>query len=149
MDQLARQPKLLKDYAPPDYLIETVELDFDLDPKATRVKSKLRLRPNPKAAPGDRPLVLDGEGLVLQSLALDGKPLGLDDYRLGEKALTIPKVPARPFTLETVTLCDPRPTRRCRASTARATPIAPSASRKAFAVSPISSTGLTRSPSIR
>ena len=107
MDQLARQPKLLKDYAPPDYLIETVELDFALDPKATRVKSKLLLRPNPKAAPGDRPLVLDGEGLVLQSLALDGKPLGLDDYRLGEKSLTIPKVPARPFTLETVTLCDP------------------------------------------
>ena len=108
MDQLARQPKLLKDYAPPDYLIETVELDFALDPKATRVKSKLRLRRNPKAAPGDRPLVLDGEGLVLQSLALDRKPLGLDDYRLGEKSLTIPKVPAsRPFTLETVTLCDP------------------------------------------
>ena len=107
MDQLARQPKLLKDYAPPDYLIETVELDFALDPKATRVKSKLRLRRNPKAAPGDRPLVLDGEGLVLQSLALDRKPLGLDDYRLGEKSLTIPKVPAQPFTLETVTLCDP------------------------------------------
>ena len=107
MDQLARQPKLLKDYAPPDYRIETVELDFALDPKATRVKSKLLLRPNPKAAPGDRPLVLDGEGLVLQSIALDGKPLGLDDYRLGEKSLTIPKVPPRPFTLETVTLCDP------------------------------------------
>ena len=107
MDQLARQPKLLKDYARPDYLIETVELDFALDPKATRVKSTLRLRPNPKAAPGDRPLVLDGEGLVLQSLALDGEPLGLDDYRLGEKSLTIPKVPVRPFTLETVTLCDP------------------------------------------
>ena len=107
MDQLARQPKLLKDYAPPDYLIETVELDFALDPKATRVKSKLRLRRNPKAAPGDRPLVLDGEGLVLQSLAIDGKPLGLDDYRLGEKSLTIHNVPARPFTLETVTLCDP------------------------------------------
>ena len=91
MDQLARQPKLLKDYAPPDYLIETVELDFALDPKATRVKSKLRLRPNPKAAPGDRPLVLDGEGLVLQSLALDGKPLGLDDYRLGEKVADHPQ----------------------------------------------------------
>ena len=107
MDQLARQPKFLKDYAPPDYRIETVELDFALDPKATRVKSKLLLRPNPKAAPGDRPLVLDGEGLVLQSIALDGKPLGLDDYRLGEKSLTIPKVPPRSFTLETVTLCDP------------------------------------------
>jgi aminopeptidase N len=107
MDQSTRQPKLLKDYAPPDYLVETVDLDFALNSKATKVKSKLRLRPNPKAVTGGRPLVLDGEGLVLQSLALDGKPLGLDDYRLDEKSLTISKVPARPFTLETITLCDP------------------------------------------
>ena len=107
MDQSTRQPKLLKDYAPPNYLVDTVELDFALDPKATRVKSKLRLRPNPKADAAGRPLVLDGEGLVLQSLALDGKPLGLDDYRLDEKSLTILSVPDRPFTVETVTLCDP------------------------------------------
>ena len=107
MDQSTRQPKLLKDYAPPNYLVDTVELDFALDPKATRVKSKLRLRPNPKADAAGLPLVLDGEGLVLQSLALDGKPLGLDDYRLDEKSLTILSVPDRPFTVETVTLCDP------------------------------------------
>jgi aminopeptidase N len=106
MDQSARQPKLLKDYAPPNYLVDTVELDFALDPKATRVKSKLRLRSNPKADAAGRPLVLDGEGLVLQSLAIDGKPLGLDDYRLDEKSLTILSVPDRPFTVETVTLCD-------------------------------------------
>src|SRR5207344_1408812 len=107
MDQSTRQPKLLKDYAPPNYLVDKVELDFALDPKATRVKSKLRLRSNPKAGAAGRPLVLDGEGLVLQSLALDGKPLGLDDYRLDEKSLTILSVPDRPFTVETVTLCDP------------------------------------------
>jgi aminopeptidase N len=107
MDQPTRQPKLLKDYAPPDYLVETVDLDFALDPKATKVKSKLRLRPNPKAGAAGRPLVLDGEGLVLQSLALDGKPLGLDEYRLDEKSLTIPKVPQQAFTIETITLCDP------------------------------------------
>ena len=75
MDQPTRQPKLLKDYAPPDYLMETVELDVTLEPKATRVASKLRLRPNPKVATGGKPLVLDGEGLALESVALDGKPL--------------------------------------------------------------------------
>ena len=107
MDRSTRQPKLLKDYAPPNYLVDTVELDFALDPKATRVKSKIRLRSNPKADAAGRPFVLDGEGLVLQSLALDGKPLGLDDYRLDEKSLTILSVPDRPFTVETVTLCDP------------------------------------------
>jgi aminopeptidase N len=107
MDQLARQPKLLKDYAPPDYLIETVELDFALDPNATKVTATLRLRPNPAASAPGRPLVLDGENLVLQSLALDGRPLGPDDYRLGEKSLTVAGVPDGPFTLEIVTLCDP------------------------------------------
>ena len=107
MDQSTRQPKLLKEYAPPDYLVGTVELDFALDPEATRVKSKLLLRPNPTAVLGGRALVLDGEGLVLQSIALDGKPLGLGDYSLDVKSLTIPNVPARPFTLETVTHCDP------------------------------------------
>ena len=107
MDQSTLQPKLLKDYAPPNYLVDTVELDFALDPKATRVKSKIRLRSNPKADAAGRPLVLDGEGIVLKSLALDGKPLGLDDYRLDEKSLTILSVPDRPFTVETVTLCDP------------------------------------------
>src|SRR5215470_10184050 len=95
MDQSTRQPKLLKDYSPPDYLVETVELDFSLDPRATRVKSKLRLYPNPKA------------GVAGRSIALDGKPLGLGDYVLDERSLSIPEVPAQPFTLETVTLCDP------------------------------------------
>ena len=61
MQQSGRKAKLLKDYAPPDYLIEEVELDVALEPKATRVAAKLRLRPNPKVATGGRPLVLDGE----------------------------------------------------------------------------------------
>jgi aminopeptidase N len=107
MHQPVRKPKLLKDYAPPDYLIEEVELDFALDPKATRVASKLRLRPNPKVATRGRPLVLDGESLALQSVALDGKRLGPEDYRLTGASLTVPSVPAQPFTLEIVTLCDP------------------------------------------
>src|SRR5262245_50432444 len=107
MDQSTRQPKLLKDYVPPNYLVDTVELDFALDPKATRVKSKLCLRPNPKVSAAGRPLVLDGKGIVLQSLALDGKPLGLDDYRLAEKSLTILGVPDGPFSVETMTSCDP------------------------------------------
>ena len=107
MHQSGRKPKLLKDYAPPDYLIEEVELDVALDPKATRVAAKLRLRPNPKVATGGRPLVLDGESLTLQTLALDGKRLSPEDYELKEGSLSIASVPAQPFTLEIVTLCDP------------------------------------------
>jgi aminopeptidase N len=107
MDQPARLPKLLKDYAPPPYLIEEVELDVRLAPRAARVASKLRLRPNPKVATGGRPLVLDGEGLALESVALDGKPLSTSDYELKDSSLTIARVPGHPFTLELVTFCDP------------------------------------------
>jgi aminopeptidase N len=107
MDQSGRRPKLLKDYAPPDYLVDTVDLDISLDPKAALVKSKLRLRANPETKACGRPLVLDGEGLTLQSLTLDGEAVPADKFRLDEKSLTIPDVPARPFNLETVTLCNP------------------------------------------
>src|SRR5690348_13474212 len=107
MKQSDRRPKFLKDYTPPDFLIEEVNLDVALAPKAARVASNLRLRPNPKAASGHRPFVLDGEGLALESLALDGKPLAPSDYEVKEGSLTIPKVPTQPFTLETVTVCDP------------------------------------------
>src|SRR3990170_166514 len=107
MHRSGRKPKLLKDYAPPDYLIEEVELDVALDPKAAHIAAKLRLRPNPKAATGRRPLVLNGEELVLKSLALNGKRLAPEDYAVTETALMIPSVPAEPFTLEIVTTCNP------------------------------------------
>lgn len=107
MDQSARKPKLLQDYAPSAYLIEEVELDVALHPKASLVAAKLRARPNPKIATGGRPLVLDGEGLTLQSVALNGKRLSPAEYALTESSLTIASVPAQPFTLEIVTMCDP------------------------------------------
>ena len=67
------RPVRLKDYRPPDWLIETVDLDVSLDPTATTVRAKLRVKPNGAGAPA--PLVLDGEELKLRSLALDGRPL--------------------------------------------------------------------------
>ena len=60
-------PVRLADYRPPDWLVETVELDVSLDPKAARVRAALQLKPNPEAeAPA--PLVLDGDGLTLVAL---------------------------------------------------------------------------------
>ena len=40
------RPVRLKDYRPPDWLIETVDLDVSLDPTATTVRAKLRVKPN-------------------------------------------------------------------------------------------------------
>jgi len=97
-------PVRLSDYRPPDYLIDTVTLDFRLSPNATRVTSLLAIRPN-----GDtrRPLVLAGDQLKLVSVTLDGAPLPKERYRATPDALEIADPPQRPFKLEIVTEIDP------------------------------------------
>jgi aminopeptidase N len=100
------RPIRLEDYRPPDWLVETVELDVSLDPKATRVRARLALKPNPKAmAPA--PLVLDGDGLALQSLRLDGEALAPEHYSAEPDRLTIAQPPQRPLRLEIETILDP------------------------------------------
>jgi aminopeptidase N len=76
-----RQPVRLADYRPPDFLVDTVDLSFDLADADTRVKARLALRRNPQAGDGRAPLRLDGEGLELVSLALDGETLGANRYQ--------------------------------------------------------------------
>ena len=65
------------DYRPPAFLIDRVELEFDLDPDATWVVSTLAFRRNPKAVAEDAtaPLVLDGEQQEDVSVTLDGAPV--------------------------------------------------------------------------
>jgi aminopeptidase N len=99
-------PVCLKDYRPPDWLVETVDLDVSLAPKATRVRARLALRPNPQAA-APAPLVLDGDGLDLRSLKLDGAVLAPERYVADADRLTIAQPPQRPFRLEIETVVDP------------------------------------------
>jgi aminopeptidase N len=99
------QPIRLKDYRPPDWLVETVHLDLSLHPTATKVRAKLALKPNPQVPAA--PLVLDGEELSLVSLRIDGSALGADAYVASPDQLTIPQPPNQPFTLEIETLVDP------------------------------------------
>ena len=46
-------PKLiyLKDYQPSRFLVDSIHLEFTLEPKATRVISEVKFRANPKLAP--------------------------------------------------------------------------------------------------
>jgi len=106
------QPIFLKDYAPSDYLIETIYLDICLDPEITRVKSRLKIRRNPLAANTGSskkvaPLKLDGEDLQLQHIALSGKKLSRNRYKISEAGLTIPAPPQKPFTLEVSVTLNP------------------------------------------
>ncbi|MFS2113186.1 aminopeptidase N [Herbaspirillum frisingense] len=95
-----------KDYAAPNYLADTVEMGFDLDPADTRVATRLTMTRNP-AAKG-RDLVLFGEELVLVALRLNGKTLSQDkgDFRIAAGVLTIPAAPAS-VELEIETLIHP------------------------------------------
>jgi len=101
------QPVRLADYHPPAYLIDTVDLVFDLGEEDTRVKSRLRIRRNPDAVEREAALHLDGDALDLVSLALDGEPLGANRYQLSpEGGLILPDVPDA-FTLDVETRITP------------------------------------------
>lgn len=97
----------LKDYRPPDYLIETVNLEFDLDETRTRVKSLLTVICNHDRCEGIHPLILNGGGPALKAIRLDGQPLSEHDYKLDNSSLTILPVPDR-FVLEIETEINPK-----------------------------------------
>jgi aminopeptidase N len=106
-DMTPPQSVRLADYRPPAYLIDTVDLVFDLGEEDTRAKSRLRIRRNPAAAERSAALHLDGEALELVSLALDGEPLGANRYQLpAEGGLILPDVPDA-FTLDVETRIAP------------------------------------------
>lgn len=85
----------LKDYTPPAWLIDTVDLDFAIGGDATVVTATLALRRNPAAAA--QPLVLDGEALETLAVRVDGRPAA---YALTPTTLTLAEAPKR-FTLQT------------------------------------------------
>ncbi len=97
------QPIHLSDYRPPAFLVDAVDLDFALDPAATRVKARLEVRRN---GDHDGPLVLDGVRLKLLSLGIDGQPLDQAAWQVSDEHLTIARVPDA-FTLETEVEIDP------------------------------------------
>src|ERR1700756_921112 len=108
MDMRTEQgrPVRLEDYRPPDWLVESVELDVSLDPTATRVRAALTLRPNGNGAV-PAPLMLDGEALTLRALKLDGVALPPGQFVATPDQLTIAQPPQRRFRLEIETVVDP------------------------------------------
>jgi len=95
----------LKDYKTPAYLIDTVDLMFQLSASATRVCSQIRFCRNSDRTSGE-PLWLDGEQLKLLSLKLDGVQLDSSAYEISPEGLTINAVPES-FLLEVETEIDP------------------------------------------
>ncbi|OFZ96324.1 MAG: aminopeptidase N, partial [Betaproteobacteria bacterium RIFCSPLOWO2_02_FULL_62_17] len=97
----------LEDYAPPPFLIDSVDLDFAIAEAFTTVRARLAMRRNPAAHAAQTPLTLDGEDLVFESAAIDGRALAAGEYSLVAKKLIIPQVPES-FVLETACRIEPR-----------------------------------------
>ena len=85
----APRPVLLAEYRVPDHLIESLELDIDLETTGATVTARLKGRRNPAAMSADAPLYLDGQDQELLEVVLDGRTLGADDYVLGAESLAI------------------------------------------------------------
>jgi aminopeptidase N len=95
----------LKDYRPPSYLIDQVDLRVELGEEGTVVTADLGLHAH-EHTPPHTPLILDGEGLETLSVMLNGAELGADAYRIEEDTLIVPDVPQR-FWLQTRVLIHP------------------------------------------
>jgi len=95
------QPKTiyLKDYTPPPFRVETVELDVDIQNDHALVRAKLAIK---RLAPGN--LLLDGDEVELVSVKVNGASAR---HELTKERLTVYDVPDR-FTLETMSRIVPQ-----------------------------------------
>ena len=93
-----------KDYTPPTYLVDTVELGFDLNPDRTIVASRLVMVRNPDST--GEGIELHGVNLELVALRMNGKLLASGDYRIANDILRIANAPDE-VTLEIETLTAP------------------------------------------
>ena len=79
-----------KDYKPFAWRVPEIRLDFDLGLETTRVEATLKVAPNPDAEAAHE-IRLDGDGLVLESVAVDGEQR--TDWRREGEALIVPLSP--------------------------------------------------------
>ena len=84
----AAAPAIIRrtDYRAPDWLVPDVALHFDLDPALTKVRARLSVTRN---GDHDRPLRLDGDGLVPLEVKVDGRLLAQSEWHLEAGALII------------------------------------------------------------
>ena len=89
------QPKTIRlaDYRPPAFLVDSVELTFDLDDHRTAVTTIMKMRRNEAFGDSGSPLELDGEDLDLQDITIDGWQVAETSLTVTEAGLTVENVP--------------------------------------------------------
>ena len=97
----------LKDYTPPEFAIDQVDLRFELGEKHTVVTSELRLHALETGGHLPTTLTLHGLELELLELVLDGEAVDSKQYRVEGETLSIDDVPEK-FRLKIVTRIYPQ-----------------------------------------
>jgi aminopeptidase N len=92
MDASSGQIIHLTDYRPTDFVLERVDLTFELDPTATLVIQRSLMHRREGAAE-DAPLILDGDELSLKMVAIDGNEIPASQYDVSDKQLVIRDLP--------------------------------------------------------
>ena len=93
-DQGSR-PTLRRDYRPPAWLVDQVDLTIVLDRRCTRVQARLQVRRNPDATEARAPLALFGVCLVTRRVCVDGRELGDRERRFDGESMVLGSVPDR------------------------------------------------------
>ncbi|EJB03556.1 aminopeptidase N [Rhizobium leguminosarum bv. trifolii WSM597] len=97
----------LADYRPTDFVLERVDLTFELDPTETKVEARLIFHRRPGADPA-APIVLDGDELTLSGLLFDQVELDPSRYDATAESLTVRDLPeSAPFELTITTVINP------------------------------------------
>jgi aminopeptidase N len=89
-DMKASHKKIyLKDYQPPQYFVDRLDLDIDLFEDHSIVKAQMKIHRNNDVASSETPLVLHGHHMELQSLLIDGQAVSpeLSDHDLRVKSV--------------------------------------------------------------
>ncbi|MGA7462517.1 MAG: aminopeptidase N [Candidatus Korobacteraceae bacterium] len=95
--------KRLADYRPCSFATD-LELSFQLDPRETRVRTRYNVR---RLIDDGKPLALDGVGLKIERIALDGQPISAQHYQQEPERLILETPFASTFKLEIDTVICP------------------------------------------
>ncbi|MEE4330612.1 MAG: aminopeptidase N, partial [Wenzhouxiangella sp.] len=88
-----RRPILRRDYQPPAWLVDHVDLKLELAAGETLVECELEVRRNPDSDDPRAPLTLNGVGLVTREVSVDGQAVTERQQRLDGETMVIGQVP--------------------------------------------------------
>ena len=87
------ETKYLKDYTPLEYLVDSVDLIFDIREEFCLVSSTVSGHKNPLSPVRDQSFCCNGRNLALLSISLYGNSLTSDEYEVDKENLIVKGVP--------------------------------------------------------